>query len=53
LLFNRKEYSGSEIRRRILNDESWEHLVPNAVVEVIKEISGIRRLKDLAKSDTE
>lgn len=52
-LFNRKEYSGSEIRRRILNDESWEHLVPPAVVEVIKEINGIKRLKDLAKTDTE
>ncbi len=52
-LFNRKEYSGREIRRRILNDESWEHLVPKAVVDVIKEIEGVRRLKDLEKSDTE
>lgn len=53
LLFNRKEYSGSEIRRRMLNNESWEGLVPEAVAEVIKEIEGIRRMKNLEKSDTE
>ena len=53
LLFNRKEYSGSEIRRRILNNESWESLVPQAVVAVLKEIDGIKRMKDLEKSDSE
>jgi nicotinamide-nucleotide adenylyltransferase len=53
LLFNRGEYSGSEIRRRILNDESWGSLVPKAVVDVLKEIDGIKRLKDLERSDLE
>ncbi|NOZ82756.1 MAG: nicotinamide-nucleotide adenylyltransferase, partial [Euryarchaeota archaeon] len=33
-LFNRREYSGSEIRRRMLAGEPWEELVPEAVVEV-------------------
>ncbi|ENN95909.1 nicotinamide-nucleotide adenylyltransferase [Methanocaldococcus villosus KIN24-T80] len=49
--YNRKEYSGTEIRRRMLNDEPWEHLVPDEVVKVIKEIKGVERLKKLAKSD--
>ncbi len=53
LLFNRKEYSGSEIRRRMLNNESWQDLVPKAVAEVIKEIEGIKRMKDLGRNDTE
>ena len=53
LLFNRKEFSGTEIRRRMLKGENWENLVPKAVVEVIKEIDGVRRLKDLARSDVE
>jgi len=48
LMFNRKEYSGSEIRRRMLNGESWEGLVPKAVAEVINEIAGLRRLKALS-----
>ncbi|NMX21305.1 nicotinamide-nucleotide adenylyltransferase [ANME-1 cluster archaeon GoMg4] len=53
LLFNRKEYSGSEIRRRISNDESWESLVPQAVVDVITEINGLERMKALERSDAE
>jgi len=52
-LFNRKDYSGSEIRRRILADGDWESLVPQAVIDVLQEINGIRRMKDLARSDTE
>ena len=51
LLFNRKEYSGSEIRRRMLNKENWEVLVPKAVVEVIKEIKGLSRMEYLSRSD--
>ena len=46
-LFNRKEYSGTEIRRRILNNEDWESLVPSSVVKVIKEIKGEERLRNL------
>jgi nicotinamide-nucleotide adenylyltransferase len=53
LLINRKEYSGSEIRRRILANESWESLVPKAVVAVITELNGIRRMKALERSDIE
>ena len=53
LLFNRKEFSGSEIRRRILNGEPWESLVPQAVFDVLKEIHGVKRLKDLDRSDAE
>ncbi|HEX59232.1 MAG TPA: nicotinamide-nucleotide adenylyltransferase [Methanomicrobia archaeon] len=51
-LFNRHEYSGTEIRRRMLAGEVWEDLVPGAVVEVIKEIDGVGRLRDLARTDT-
>ena len=49
-MFNRSQYSGTEIRRRIAADDGWEHLVPNAVANVIKEIDGVSRLKDLAPS---
>lgn len=52
LLFNRKEYSGSEIRRRMLNNENWGVLVPKAVVEVVKEIEGLRRMESLRRTDT-
>ena len=51
MLFNRKSFSGSEVRRRMLCGENWEELVPPAVIEVIREISGVERLRELAKSD--
>lgn len=46
-LFNREEYSGTEVRRRILNNENWQDLVPQSVVEVIEEINGVERMQNL------
>ncbi len=49
LLYNKDKYSGKEIRKRIRNDEPWNNLVPPEVVNIIKEIDGIKRIKDLSK----
>ncbi len=46
-LFNRSQYSGTEIRKRMVEGEDWRRFVPNAVAEVIDSIDGIRRLRDL------
>jgi nicotinamide-nucleotide adenylyltransferase len=35
----------------MLSDEPWEHLVPRAVIEVIREIDGVERLRRIAQSD--
>lgn len=50
-LFNRRVYSGTEIRRRMLHGEPWEELVPKAVVRVVGEVRGVERIRDLARSD--
>ena len=47
-LYDRHHLSGSEVRRRILNDENWQELVPKATVNLIKEIDGVSRLKNLS-----
>ena len=47
----RKLYSSTEIRERMLKGESWEKLVPKSVAVFIKEIDGVNRLRDLTKSD--
>jgi len=52
-LYNRKEYSGSEVRKRMINGEEWKHLVPKEVVDVICEIDGENRIRRLNKSDCE
>jgi nicotinamide-nucleotide adenylyltransferase len=50
-MIKRKEYWGKEIRDRMVNGENWEGLVPKAVVEVMKEIKAVERLKDLSQTD--
>jgi nicotinamide-nucleotide adenylyltransferase len=47
-LYDRLHLSGSEVRRRILNDENWQELVPKASVDLIREINGVDRLKNLS-----
>ncbi|NLX50042.1 MAG: nicotinamide-nucleotide adenylyltransferase [Methanospirillum sp.] len=50
-MHERDRLSGTEVRRRILADEPWQPLVPPAVVEVIAEIDGVERLREIARSD--
>lgn len=47
-LYDRLHLSGSEVRRRILNDENWMELVPEATVNLLDEIDGVGRLKNLS-----
>jgi len=51
--FHKREvYSATEIRNRMLNGQNWEKLVPKSVAQFIKEINGVERIRDLAKTDT-
>ena len=47
-LYDRLHLSGTEVRRRILEDENWQELVPSATVDVIHEINGIERIRNLS-----
>ncbi|MEM2922422.1 MAG: nicotinamide-nucleotide adenylyltransferase [Candidatus Bathyarchaeia archaeon] len=49
--FKRSQCSATEIRKRMLENVSWETLLPKSVTEYIKEIRGVERLQDLAKTD--
>ena len=50
-MYERETLSGTEIRRRMLTDEPWKSLVPPAVVQVLKEIDGTNRLRQIAQDD--
>lgn len=50
-LYDRIILSGTEVRHRILNDDNWQELVPNATVDLINEINGVERIKNLAKKE--
>jgi nicotinamide-nucleotide adenylyltransferase len=47
----RKILSATEIRKRMVNGEKWRDLVPTPVSQLIEEIGGIERLRDLTKTD--
>jgi len=41
-------YSGTEIRRRILTNKSWETLVPEPVKHIIKDVQGVTRIQKIS-----
>src|SRR5512136_719867 len=49
--FERKIYSSTLIREKMVKNESWTTLVPKAVAEFIGEIDGVNRLRDLTRTD--
>lgn len=51
-MFMRGSYEATEIRRRILEGEKWSDLVPPEVHNVVVEIDGENRIRDLSKSDS-
>ena len=47
-LYDRLHLSGTEVRKRIIEDDKWQELVPKATADVINEINGVERLKNLS-----
>ncbi|MFW9923895.1 MAG: nicotinamide-nucleotide adenylyltransferase [Candidatus Thorarchaeota archaeon] len=51
-LFERKDYSAHHVRQLMYDEkDEWMKLVPKAVVKVIEEIDGLRRIKIINSSD--
>jgi len=49
--FERKTFSSTLIRGKMLKGQGWEELVPKSVAAFIREIDGVNRIQDLSKSD--
>jgi nicotinamide-nucleotide adenylyltransferase len=49
--FERKTFSSTLVRDKMLKGQGWEELVPKSVAAFIKEIDGVNRIQDLSKSD--
>ncbi len=49
--FERKQYSSTLIREKMLKNEGWKELVPKSVAAFIRGIDGINRIQDLTRSD--
>lgn len=50
---HKKKLNGTYIRKQILLNKKWEHLVPLAISRIIKEIGGVERIKSLADLDAD
>ena len=49
---DRTKYNATNIRLMIISDDTWQNLVPNAVVKFLQKINGKQRLDIISKSDT-
>jgi nicotinamide-nucleotide adenylyltransferase len=49
--FQRKVYTSTLIREKMLKGENWTTLVPKSVADFINEIDGVNRLRDLNRTD--
>jgi nicotinamide-nucleotide adenylyltransferase len=49
--FQRKTYTSTLVREKMLTGESWTTLVPKSVSDFINEIDGVNRLRDLSRTD--
>ncbi len=52
-MYQRRSLSGTAIREKMLSGGAWEECVPAEVAAVIREIDGIGRLCQIAKTDAE
>lgn len=48
-LLNRSDLSGTEIRRRMVKNLKWTHLVTEQTQNVIRKVGGVERLKKISK----
>jgi nicotinamide-nucleotide adenylyltransferase len=49
--FQRKLYTSTLVREKMLKGENWTTLVPKSVADFINEIDGVNRLRDLNSTD--
>lgn len=47
-LYNREVYSGTMVRKKMLEGDGWRPLVPKRVAEVIDYIEGVERLREIS-----
>ncbi len=50
-MFNRNEWTGTKIRNKMINNQNWEDTVPETVYNIIRDLDGVNRLRDLSKTD--
>lgn len=47
-LYNREIYSGTSVRKKMIEGDEWRSLVPKKTAEIIDEIDGVNRLREIS-----
>jgi nicotinamide-nucleotide adenylyltransferase len=47
-LFNREMYSGTVVRKMMVEGEGWRPLVPRRVADIIDHIDGVKRIREIS-----
>lgn len=50
-MFQREKLSGTAVREKMLNGGDWEACVPKEAADVVREIDGIGRIRQVAQTD--
>jgi nicotinamide-nucleotide adenylyltransferase len=50
-MFNRDVLEGTELRSRMIHGEDWREHVPDPAVNVIEEVDGVERMRNVADTD--
>lgn len=50
-LIDRDRYRGTDVRRRMVDDDPWHDRVPDATVDLVEEIDGVERLRRVVEHD--
>lgn len=50
-MFDRRNLTATEVRRRLIKGGKWQELVPVSVARYLKQIGADERLRDISKSD--
>jgi nicotinamide-nucleotide adenylyltransferase len=50
-LYNRETYSGTMVRKKMVEGDEWRPLVPRKVADIIDSIDGVSRLRDISGGD--
>jgi nicotinamide-nucleotide adenylyltransferase len=49
--FQRKIFTSTLVREKMLQGESWTKLIPKSVADFINKIDGVNRIRDLSRTD--
>ncbi|GGM67885.1 nicotinamide-nucleotide adenylyltransferase [Halarchaeum rubridurum] len=52
-MFDREVLRGTEIRERMIAGDDWTELVPDAVENVVSEVDGVERIRQVSDTDVE